>query len=97
MWYISFVTYFHWDIDKNEKLIKERHISFEEVVLCIEEGHVIDIIQNPNVQKYGHQMMFVVDVNHYVYLVPFVAEGEKVFLKTVIPSRKATRKYLGGT
>lgn len=86
---------FDWDIDKNAKLIKERNISFEEIVFFIERGQVLDIVDNPN-PKYRHQKMFVLDVAGYVYLVPFTETGESYFLKTVFPSRKATKEYLQG-
>lgn len=84
---------FDWDIDKNKKLIQERNISFEEVVFFIEQGHVLDIIDNPN-PKYRHQKMFVLDIAGYVYLVPFTETNESYFLKTIFPSRKATKEYL---
>ena len=84
---------FNWDIDKNKKLIKERNISFEEVVFFIEQGQVLDIVDNPN-PKYRHQKMFVLDIAGYVYLVPFTETNESYFLKTVFPSRKATKEYL---
>ena len=83
---------FDWDIDKNQKLIKERNISFEEVVFFIEQGQVLDIVDNPN-PKYQHQRMFVLDIAGYVYLVPFTETNESCFLKTIFPSRKATKEY----
>lgn len=88
------VKYFNWDDTKNEKLKKERDISFEEIVFYIEKGRVLDIIENPNDRKYLDQLMYVVQVNDYVYLVPFVENENEIFLKTIIPSRKATRIYL---
>ena len=87
---------FDWDNEKNRKLIEEREISFEEIVFFIEQGNLLDIISNPNTKKYRNQKMFVVEVNGYVYLVPFTEEGHRVFLKTIYPSRKATAKYLKG-
>lgn len=87
------MQYYTWNNEKNEQLKNERGISFEEVVFHIERGDQLDIIQNPS-EKYRNQRMFIVNINNYVYLVPFV-EGEKeIFLKTIIPSRKATKKYL---
>ena len=89
------MKYFTWDVAKNEKLKVERDISFEEVVFYVERGHLLDILEIPK-KKYQGQRIFVVQIENYVYLVPFV-EGEKeIFLKTVIPSRKATRRYLKG-
>ena len=88
------MKYFNWDPSKNEKLKKERGISFEEVIFYIEKGQVLDIIQNPNNQKYSNQFLFIVDVNNYAYLVPYVEDEKEIFLKTIIPSRKATKIYL---
>ena len=84
---------FDWDIDKNKKLIQERNISFEEIVFFIEQGKILDIVDNPNPQ-YRHQKMFVLDIGGYIYVVPFVERGDAYFLKTIFPSRRATRKYL---
>jgi len=82
---------FDWDIGKNEKLIKERGISFEEAVIYIQQGNVLDIVDNP---RYAGQKFFVVDIQGYVYLVPFEETEESYILKTVFASRKATRDYL---
>ena len=71
----------------------DRGISFEEIVFHIERGDVLDVLENPN-KRYAGQQIFVVNVQEYVYLVPFVESESHVFLKTIIPSRKATRKYL---
>jgi len=88
------VKYFSWNIDKNRQLIEERNISFEEVVYCIEKGCLLDIVENPNQGRYSGQQIFIVEINDYANLVPFVESETEVFLKTIIPSRKATRKYL---
>jgi uncharacterized DUF497 family protein len=85
---------FRWNHAKNEALKSERNISFEEVVLAIEADGLLDVLQHPNMDKYPNQLVFVVAFERYVYLVPFVEEPEYFFLKTVIPSRKATRNYL---
>ena len=85
---------FRWDHNKNETLKSERNISFEEIALAIEADGLMDILQHPNVEKYPNQSILVVAFEHYVYLVPFVEEHHYYFLKTVIPSRKATRDYL---
>ena len=93
---MDYMKYFNWNVEKNEKLKVERDISFEEVVFYIERGHLLDILENPNKKKYQGQRVFVIQIENYVYLVPFV-EGEKeIFLKTIIPSRKATMRYLKG-
>ena len=86
---------FDWDIEKNRKLIKERNISFEEVIIFIEQGKVLDITVHPN-PKYQHQKMFVLDIEGYVYVVPFIEANEAYVLKTIFPSRKATKEYLQG-
>lgn len=88
------MTYYGWDAAKNEKLKLERGISFEEIIFHIERGDVLDILQHPNRERYGEQRIFVVNVEGYVYLVPFVEREEEVTLKMIIPSRKATRMYL---
>ena len=85
---------FRWNHDKNEVLKKDRNISFEEVVLAIEADGLLDELQHPNPDKYPNQSVLVVALDGYVYLVPYVEEQDYYFLKTVIPSRKATRDYL---
>jgi len=90
------VKYFTWDTGKSEKLRAERGISFEEIVFHIEQGDVLDILEHPNQEKYEGQRVFVVKVEDYVYLVPFIETENEVVLKTIIPSRKATKRYLRG-
>lgn len=85
---------FRWNHDKNETLKVERSISFEEIVLAIEADGLLDELCHPNPEKYPNQSVFVVALEGYVYLVPCVEEPDYYFLKTVIPSRKATRDYL---
>lgn len=85
---------FRWNHDKNEALKVERSISFEEIVLAIEAGGLLDELRHPNTEKYPNQSVLVVALEAYVYLVPYVEEPDYYFLKTVIPSRKATRDYL---
>jgi len=88
------VKYFSWDPAKNVTLKAARGISFEEIVYHIERGDVLDILENPNQQRYEGQRVFVVNVQGYAYLVPFLESDAEVFLKTIIPSRKATKRYL---
>ncbi|MBI5788625.1 MAG: BrnT family toxin [Candidatus Schekmanbacteria bacterium] len=90
------MKHFLWNNEKNEKLKKERGVSFEEVVSCIGQGQLVDIVEHPNPVKYRGQCIFVVNINNYAYWVPFVETETQVFLKTIIPNRKATRKYLKG-
>lgn len=85
---------FRWDAEKNEMLRSERGISFESIVVAIESGGLLDILAHPNQAKYPKQRILVVSCDNYAYLVPFVEEEGCFFLKTVIPSRKATRDYL---
>ncbi len=85
---------FRWNHEKNEALKIERDISFEIIVLAIEAGGLLDELRHPNTDKYPNQSVLVVAFNGYVYLVPYVEEPDYYFLKTVIPSRKATRDYL---
>ena len=88
------MNYFAWNHEKNAQLIKERQISFERVIYHIEREGLLDIIKHPNSSKYPNQRIFIVNIDNYAYLVPFVENDEEIFLKTIIPSRKATRKYL---
>ncbi|MDP3900815.1 MAG: BrnT family toxin [bacterium] len=88
------MKYLDWDAEKNELLIQERGINFEEVLVAIEGGYLLDIVEHPNKTKYPDQKIFIVQIEEYVYLVPFVEDEEKIFLKTIIPSRKATKKYI---
>lgn len=85
----------HWNSEKNRKLIEERGISFESVVFSLQSGGLLDDIVHPNTEKYPNQRVFVVSIDDYVYLVPYVETEEEIFLKTAIPSRKATKQYLG--
>jgi len=85
---------FRWNHDKNEALKTERSISFEEMALAIEANGLLDILRHPNPDKYPNQSVFVGALEGYIYLVPYVEEPNYYFLKTVIPSRKATRDYL---
>lgn len=85
---------FRWNHEKNEALKVERSISFEEIVLAVEADGLLDQLRHPNPEKYPHQSVLVVALDGYVYLVPYVEEPDYFFLKTVIPSRKATRDYL---
>jgi uncharacterized DUF497 family protein len=89
------VKYFAWDEAKNGKLKAERGIGFEDIVFHIERGDVLDILDHPNQERYGGQRIFVVQREDHVYLVPFVEDEKQILLKTIIPSRKATKKYLG--
>lgn len=87
---------YNWNSDKNQGLILERNVSFEEAIFYIENGGLLDDIIHPNKSDYPNQRIFILRIEDYVYLVPYVETEEEVFLKTIIPSRKFTKKYLGG-
>jgi len=91
------MKYFSWNHEKNELLKEERQISCEDVVFYIEQGFLLDLLEHPNQEKYQAQKIFVVQIDEYAYLVPFIEDEREIFLKTMIPSRKATRKYLKGS
>ena len=93
--YTQLLKYFTWDAEKNETLKTERGIGFEEIVFLLERGNLLDILEHPNQERYRGQRIFVIRREDYVYLVPFVEDARLVFLKTIIPSRKATKQYLG--
>jgi len=86
---------FAWNPDKNALLTQERGISFEDVVFHIMAGDILDTVDHPNQEKYPGQKVHAVEIEGYVYLVPFVESDEEVFLKTIIPSRKATKAFGG--
>jgi len=88
------MKYFDWDQKKNAELKRERDTGFEEALVAIEEGNILDIVEHPNKKRYPNQKIFVIKINNYAYLVPFAEDDEKLFLKTIIPSRKATKQYL---
>ena len=85
---------FRWNSEKNETVKAERGISFEGIVVSVETGGLLDILAHPKQTKYPRQRVLVVACDNYAYLVPFVEEEDYFFLKTIIPSRKATRDYL---
>ena len=90
------MPYYRWDPEKNERLKAERGVTFEEVVLHIDRGDLLGVYEHPNQERYPGQQVLVVRIGDYAYLVPFVESDEGRFLKTVVPSRKATRDFLGG-
>jgi len=85
-----------WNAEKNALLKAERGISFEDVVFHIMAGDILDTVDHPNPKRYPGQQIHVIAIEEYVFLVSFVESDEEVFLKTIIPSRKATKSYLGG-
>ncbi|MEE8442048.1 MAG: BrnT family toxin [Spirochaetia bacterium] len=87
---------FNWDDEKNELLKRSRGISFEEIVVAIEDGNVVDVLTHPNKDRYPNQEVYLVVHHDYVFAVPFVRDriGSEIVLKTIYPSRKFTRRYL---
>ncbi|MFQ5659289.1 MAG: BrnT family toxin [Gammaproteobacteria bacterium] len=85
----------NWNPTKNQQLIAERGISFEDIVFYLQQGALLDDIEHPKVDKYPDQRVLVINIDDYVYLVPYVENRKEIFLKTVIPSKKATKQYLG--
>jgi len=87
-----------YDYEKNELLKKDRGISFEDVILAIENGYLLDDIEHPNEEKYPYQDIFIIFImiKNYVYLVPYEENEKEIFLRTIIPSRKMNKKYNKG-
>ncbi len=86
---------FKWDLKKNEFLKQERGVCFEDVLTQIYEDRVLDIIKHPNREKYPTQRMYIVILQNYVHMVPFVRDDNEIFLKTIVPSRKMHKIYQG--
>ncbi len=85
----------NWNPEKNRRLIEERNVSFEDVLFCLQNEALLDDLVHPNRDKYPHQRIFIIALDNYAYLVPYVETNDELFLKTIIPSRKATKQYLG--
>ena len=87
---------YDWSEEKNRQLRKQRSISFEEVVLCIQEGRLVTVLEHPNREKYPNQQLYLINYRKQIYVVPFVINKEEgvIFLKTIYPSRHYTKKYL---
>jgi len=84
---------YNWNPDKNQLLVKERGITFERIVFAIGSGDELAVLEHPNQEKYPGQKISIVQVDDYVYAVPFIENDTEIFLKIIIPSRKATRQY----
>lgn len=85
---------FKWNQDKNLTLIKTRQISFEQIVKAIEKGNLIASFTHPNKKQYPNQKILLIKHRQYIYAVPYVEDRKKIFLKTIFPHRKYTKKYL---
>lgn len=88
---------FDWNNEKNQSLKKHRTMSYEHIVVAIEEGHLLDVLEHPNKDKYPGQILLIVEIDQYVYVVPCVMEKDVCYMKTLFPSRKYTNKYLPET
>ena len=86
------MKYYDWNESKNDKLREERDVCFEDVVVAINEGKLHDVLAHPNPAKYPKQRFYIIEIQEYIYVVPFVEDEVKVFLKTIYPSRKLTKK-----
>ena len=84
----------NWNSDKNMQLKAERGISFEEVLVAVSQGAILDVVEHPNKDTYPNQRILIVRIHGYAFLVPFVETNKEMFLKTIIPSRSATKRYL---
>ena len=87
---------FDWNEEKNQELKNKRDVCFEQIVIANSEDHLLDILEHPNKQKYKDQLILVVEINEYVYVVPVVHKSDRWFMKTIYPNRKLTDKYLPG-
>ncbi len=87
-----------YSLEKNEVLKKQRNVSFEDVILSLENGKLLDDIEHPNKEKYPNQNIFIIliEIKNYVYLVPYLEDEKSIFLKTIIPSRQMNKKYNKG-
>jgi uncharacterized DUF497 family protein len=85
---------FDWDPEKEKWLNENRGLSFHYVLFHVEHDDLLDVREHPNKDKYPNQKIMIVKMNEYVYVVPFVRDNESIFLKTIIPSRKETKRYL---
>ncbi|MEA3353076.1 MAG: toxin [Campylobacterota bacterium] len=87
-----------YSLEKNELLKSQRDVSFEDVILALESGNLLDDIEHPNKEKYPNQNIFIIliEIKNYVYLVPYVEDDTSIFLKTIIPSRQMNKKYNKG-
>ena len=85
---------FEFPPEKNQQLMAERGVSFEDIIVAIECGALLDVVEHPNLEKYGHQKMYILSLKGYAYCVPFVENDNRIFLKTIFPSRRMTEVYI---
>ena len=87
---------YRWNEEKNRSLKAKRGVSFEEVSAAIASGAILDVVEHPNPDRYPNQRILIIQLHAYAWLVPFLEDDDEIFLKTIIPSRKATKQYLEG-
>ena len=87
---------FDWNDEKNEQMKRERGVAFEDAVFHLNHDGLLDTIEHPNQAQYPGQRLFIINIDGYAYIVPFMEDDDVIFLKTIIPSRKMTKLYLGG-
>jgi len=90
------MEHINWNSEKSLMLKESRGICFEDIVFNIAKGDILDDYQHPNQQRYPDQRIMVISINNYAYLVSYIENEDEIFLKTIIPSRNATEKYIGG-
>ena len=90
------MKFFDWNEEKNNWLKRTRGITFEDVVYHLTHGGLLDTIEHPRKKKYPGQRIFIINIEGYACVVPFIEDDDVIFLKTIIPSRKMTKFYLGG-
>ena len=83
---------FRWNEEKNIKLQNERNVSFEEIVSILKNDEIIDIVENPS-SNFDNQECYIIEIKSYIWVVPYVKNGNEIFLKTAFPSRKHTKIY----
>ncbi|HAP67534.1 MAG TPA: toxin [Nitrospinae bacterium] len=90
------MEHINWNSEKSLMLKESRGICFEDIVFNIAKGDILDDYQHPNQQRYPDQRIMIISINNYAYLVSYIENEDEIFLKTIIPSRNATEKYIGG-
>ncbi|MCK5521258.1 MAG: toxin [Candidatus Marinimicrobia bacterium] len=86
---------FNWNKEKNIWLKENRSVSFEDILIYLDNNCLVDDFFHPNQEKYPKQRIMAVNIKNYIYIVPYIENDVERYLKTIIPSRKATKKYLG--
>lgn len=92
--YSFFMKKINWNAEKNQMLMSQRGLSFEDAVFALQANRLLDDLKHPNSDKYPNQRILIIEIDGYACLVPYIENDQEIFLKTVIPGRKATQKYL---